>query len=157
MATIKFEDLTKDYFVTLDRGQLISLQSIIGEVLTEGAEAAKAKAKADALALFAAAGISLEEAFPELMWQGAGDAPKRGRKSRGDAAVKPSTDAAKARFRHPLEASLTWSGGRGRVPLWVADVKSKGINMADIELDENGNWLDEASAQVAHDLLKASS
>jgi DNA-binding protein H-NS len=43
---------------------------------------------------------------------------------------KAAKAAVAAKYAHPENASMTWSG-RGRAPKWIADLEAKGGNRAD--------------------------
>lgn len=41
-------------------------------------------------------------------------------------------EAAPARYRHPTDASITWSG-KGRVPNWIKEMRAAGNEPADLQ------------------------
>jgi DNA-binding protein H-NS len=46
---------------------------------------------------------------------------------------KAAKAAVAAKYAHPENASMTWSG-RGRAPKWIADLEAKGGNRADYSI-----------------------
>jgi len=93
----------------LSLDELLSLQHRAAAEVVNRQSAERDKAKQDILAI--AAKYGLEVRF------GAGSATnsKMAKTKRGSVAAK---------YRHPEDSSLTWTG-RGRSPIWVADWKIK--------------------------------
>jgi DNA-binding protein H-NS len=50
---------------------------------------------------------------------------------RGKAAARGSVPAVEAKYRHPQDPALTWSG-RGKRPQWVTDALGQGKTLADL-------------------------
>ncbi len=92
----------------LSVAELNKLLSDIPKEISRREKGEKARVRKELEALAAAQGYSLEELLGET-----GATAKR--------AGKPVT----AKYRHPNELSLTWSG-RGRQPRWVAEFLAKG-------------------------------
>lgn len=101
-------DLQALSFVEL-KDLLAQVQAEIGQ--REKAE--KAEAKSKILELAKAHGLSLDDLF----------------KQAESKAKKP----VEAKYRHPADASLTWSG-RGRKPLWVQEVLDQGKTLEELAI-----------------------
>ncbi|MBP4051729.1 H-NS histone family protein [Chromobacterium violaceum] len=86
----------------------IELKDLLAQVEAEIGQrekAEKAEAKSKILELAKAHGLSLDELFKQA-----------------ESKVKKPVEA---KYRHPADASLTWSG-RGRKPLWVQELLDQG-------------------------------
>jgi DNA-binding protein H-NS len=51
----------------------------------------------------------------------------------GGSKIKKFRQAPKAKYRHPENAEMTWSG-RGRRPKWISDAVEKGQNLEDFAI-----------------------
>lgn len=98
--------------------QLRALQRSVGAEIERRENAEKKKVIDEVLAFAKARGLKLEEVVLQK---------KRGRKaSPAKPQVAPRKRApAKVKYRHPEQASLTWTG-RGRQPKWVAEWMAAG-------------------------------
>ena len=92
----------------LSVAELNKLLSDIPKEIARREKGEKARVRKELEALAAAQGYSLEDLLSD-----AGATAKR--------AAKPVS----AKYRHPDEPSLTWSG-RGRQPKWIAEFLAKG-------------------------------
>lgn len=103
----------------LSLDELLSLQHRAAAEVETRQSAEKDKAKQEILAIASKYGI-------EVKFAGSSSAaPKAAKvKTRGTVAAK---------YRHPQNASLTWTG-RGRSPVWVAEWKAKNGSMAGITI-----------------------
>ncbi|OVE50423.1 H-NS family nucleoid-associated regulatory protein [Chromobacterium violaceum] len=101
-------DLQALSFVEL-KDLLAQVQAEIGQ--REKAE--KAEAKSKILELAKAHGLSLDELFKQA-----------------ETKVKKPVEA---KYRHPADASLTWSG-RGRKPLWVQELLDQGKTLEELAI-----------------------
>jgi len=52
---------------------------------------------------------------------------------RGKAAGRAAAPAVEAKYRHPEDAALTWSG-RGKRPQWVTEALAQGKTLADLAI-----------------------
>jgi DNA-binding protein H-NS len=94
----------------LSASELQQLKSEIEKELTD--RSSKLQAIEEVKKLAASKGLKLEELFAEM-----GTVKAKGKRELGPAPV---------RFRHPQDASMTWSG-RGKRPNWMKDALSKGL------------------------------
>lgn len=92
----------------LSLDELLSLQHRVAAEIENRQSAEKAKAQQEILSLASRYGI-------EVKFAGAA-APAK--------APKGKRSAVAAKYRHPDNSALTWTG-RGRSPIWVADWKAK--------------------------------
>jgi len=92
----------------LSLDDLLSLQKRVAAEIETRKSAEKAKAHQEILSLASKYGITVQIAGAS------GKALKAGKK----------TGSVAAKYRHPQDSSLTWTG-RGRSPVWVADWKAK--------------------------------
>jgi DNA-binding protein H-NS len=92
----------------LSVAELNKLLSDIPKEISRREKGEKARVRKELEALAAAQGYSLEELL--------GDA---------GATAKRASKPVAAKYRHPDEHSLTWSG-RGRQPKWIAEFLAKG-------------------------------
>lgn len=105
MNSIKMTELAK---LSLD--ELLSLQHRAAAEVETRQSAEKAKAQQEILALASKYGI-------EVKFSGnSASAPK--------SAAKGKRGVVAAKYRHPENSALTWTG-RGRSPVWVAEWKAK--------------------------------
>lgn len=88
--------------------ELLILQQRAATELETRQSVEREKAKQDILAIAAKYGL-------DVRFGGAAPAAKASKGKRSSVAAK---------YRHPQDASLTWTG-RGRSPVWVAEWKSK--------------------------------
>jgi DNA-binding protein H-NS len=59
-------------------------------------------------------------------------AAELGLKERGNgSSPKAGSSKAKPKYQNPTDPSQTWSGGRGRVPLWIKEHEVKGGSRED--------------------------
>ncbi|OQS11655.1 KorB protein [Chromobacterium violaceum] len=94
----------------------IELKDLLAQVEAEIGQrekAEKAEAKNKILELAKAHGLSLDELFKQA-----------------ESKVKKSVEA---KYRHPTDASLTWSG-RGRKPLWVQALLDQGKTLEELAI-----------------------
>ena len=89
--------------------ELLALQKRAAAEVETRQSAEKEKAKQEILALASKYGIELKFAGSSMT------SPKASKGKRGTVAAK---------YRHPENSTLTWTG-RGRSPLWVAEWKTK--------------------------------
>lgn len=101
----------------LSLDELLSLQHRAAAEVTARQSADKEKAKQEILALASKYGI-------EVKFAGSAAAPKAGKTKRGTVAAK---------YRHPENSALTWTG-RGRSPVWVAEWKAKHGSLAGVTI-----------------------
>lgn len=94
----------------LSASELQQLKSEIEKELNE--RSSKLQAIEEVKKLAASKGLKLEELLAEL-----GGSKPKGKRELGPAPI---------RFRHPKDASLTWSG-RGKRPNWMKDAMAKGF------------------------------
>lgn len=92
----------------LSLDDLLSLQKRVAAEIENRQTAEKAKAHQEILSLASKYGITVQIAGASSK------APKASKK----------TGTVAAKYRHPQDSSLTWTG-RGRSPVWVADWKAK--------------------------------
>lgn len=92
----------------LSLDDLLSLQKRVAAEIETRKSAEKAKAHQEILSLASKYGIAVQIAGA------GGKAAKAGKK----------TGTVAAKYRHPQDSSLTWTG-RGRSPVWVAEWKTK--------------------------------
>jgi DNA-binding protein H-NS len=92
----------------LSLDDLLALQQRAAAEVEVRQSAEKDKAKQEILAIASKYGI-------EVKFGGSTAAPK---------AAKGKRSTVAAKYRHPQDASLTWTG-RGRSPVWVSEWKSK--------------------------------
>lgn len=98
----------------LSSTELNALKADIDKELAD--RSSKMKAIEEVKKLAADKGIRLDDLIAEL----GGKAAPKGKRELGPAPI---------RFRHPHDASLTWSG-RGKRPNWMKDALAKGITEA---------------------------
>ncbi|HEX4842860.1 MAG TPA: H-NS histone family protein [Limnobacter sp.] len=96
----------------LSSAELQQLKSDIEKELSD--RSSKLQAIEEVKKLAASKGLKLEELLAEL---GGGLVKSKGKRELGPAPV---------RFRHPKDASLTWSG-RGKRPNWMKDAMAAGF------------------------------
>ena len=102
----------------LSLDELLSLQHRAAAEVTSRQSADKEKAKQEILAIASKYGI-------EVKFGGSSVAtPKAAKGKRGTVAAK---------YRHPENSALTWTG-RGRSPVWVAEWKTKHGSLAGITI-----------------------
>ncbi|TAJ55397.1 MAG: H-NS histone family protein [Nevskiaceae bacterium] len=89
--------------------ELLSLQQRVATEIDSRRSAEKAKAQQEILALASRYGLAVQFA--------GGSAATKAAKPKSSGTVAP-------KYRHPQDASLTWTG-RGRSPVWVAEWKTK--------------------------------
>ena len=94
----------------LSLDELLSLQHRAAAEVENRQSAEKDKAKQEILALASKYGIDVK-----FGGSNAASSPKAGKTKRGTVAAK---------YRHPSNSALTWTG-RGRSPVWVAEWKAK--------------------------------
>lgn len=105
----------------LSIAQLKELQAAIpGEIAKRQAEE-KQKLLDQMAALASSHGFSLEELLGN----------KNGSKKTG--ANKTAGKKVQAKYRHPTQSDVTWTG-RGRKPVWVADWISSGKSLEDLAI-----------------------
>ncbi len=102
----------------LSLDELLSLQHRAAAEVVARQSAEKEKAKQEILALANKYGIEIK------FVGGNTSAPKAAKTKRGSVAAK---------YRHPQDSSLTWTG-RGRSPVWVAEWKTKHGSLAGITI-----------------------
>ena len=93
----------------LSLDELLSLQHQLAAEIEGRQSAEKAKAQQEILSLASRYGI-------EVKFAGAAAAPAKAGKSKRRSVA--------AKYRHPENSALTWTG-RGRSPIWVADWKAQ--------------------------------
>lgn len=92
----------------------VELKDLLAQVQVEIGQrekAEKAEAKSKILELAKAHGLSLDDLFKQA-----------------ESKVKKPVEA---KYRHPSDASLTWSG-RGRKPLWVQELLDQGKTLEEL-------------------------
>ncbi|WP_225548044.1 H-NS histone family protein [Chromobacterium violaceum] len=92
------------------------LQDLLVQIqaeINQREKAEKAEAKSKILELAKAHGLSLDDLFKQAEGK----------------AKKP----VEAKYRHPADASLTWSG-RGRKPLWVQELLGQGKTLEQLAI-----------------------
>ena len=93
----------------LSLDELLSLQHRAAAEVANRQSAEKDQAKQDILAIASKYGLEVKFSSSSAA------SPKGAKAKRGSVAAK---------YRHPENSSLTWTG-RGRSPIWVAEWKSK--------------------------------
>lgn len=105
-------------------GELKKLQSAIEKEINGRQKQQRNKALEEIKTVAAKYGLKLTDVI------GNSAPPRKTRKATDKSAVKATgRSSAKAKlilFRHPDNAALTWSGGRGRRPQWVKDWEASG-------------------------------
>ncbi|MEW4336452.1 H-NS histone family protein [Chromobacterium vaccinii] len=94
----------------------IELKDLLAQVEAEIGQrekAEKVEAKSKILELAKAHGLSLDELFKQA-----------------ESKVKKPVEA---KYRHPADASLTWSG-RGRKPLWMQELLDQGKTLEELAI-----------------------
>lgn len=94
----------------------IELKDLLAQVEAEIGQrekAEKAEAKSKILELAKAHGLSLDDLFKQA-----------------ESKVKKPVEA---KYRHPADASLTWSG-RGRKPLWMQELLDQGKTLEELAI-----------------------
>ncbi|WP_299842663.1 H-NS histone family protein [uncultured Jannaschia sp.] len=110
MADIDLDSLSLD--------ELKALQKDVNKAVEEYDERRKKEARAEVEAKARELGFTLAE-----LVDGSGKAGKKGK------APQP------AKYRHPENASLTWSG-RGRQPGWIKDALANGTSLDELLIDQ---------------------
>ncbi|MEE9363077.1 MAG: H-NS histone family protein [Cellulophaga sp.] len=111
--TINIKELTLDKLKVLSLQDLLSFQKILDEAITVRTITEKAELLEKMNALASESGFTLDELI--------------GKNS------KQSKNSVKIKYRHPSNASLTWTG-RGRTPKWVNELIASGKNKEDFEV-----------------------
>ena len=113
MADIDLDSLTLD--------ELKALQKDVNKAVEDYDERRKQEARAEVEARARELGFSLAE-----LADGSGKGAKKTK------APQP------AKYRHPENASLTWSG-RGRQPGWIKDALENGTSLDELLIEANGS------------------
>lgn len=113
---------------TLSQAELQKLKNRIEKEIESRNKKQRGRAMTEIKSIVAKYGLKLEEVV--------GSKPAASPKSRKGGASKPANKTAKPAkkagailYRHPENAELTWSGGRGRPPQWIKDWKAAGRSL----------------------------
>ena len=107
---------------SLSLGELEKLKAKIEKEIDNRSRKQRGQALDEIKTIAAKFGLKLEDLVTN------GPAKKPGR-PKGAKVAKPAKKAAAARFRHPDNPALTWSGGRGRRPQWIKDWEASGRSL----------------------------
>ena len=113
---------------TLSHGELQKLKTRIEKEIESRSKKQRGRAMTEIKSIVAKYGLKLEEVISSN--------PAASPKARKGATRKPVNETARSAkkpsaivYRHPENAQLTWSGGRGRPPQWIKDWKAAGRSL----------------------------
>lgn len=113
---------------TLSHGELQKLKTRVEKEIESRNKKQRGQAMTEIKSIVAKYGLKLEEVISSK--------PAASPKARQGAPRKPANKTAKSAktpsailYRHPENAELTWSGGRGRPPQWIKDWKASGRSL----------------------------
>ena len=115
-------------YESMSRKELMALRANIDKAIAAVGDRDRRNALKAAEAAARDHGFTLDELMGLM-----GGSKARGRRAAGAANGNGSGPANAPRYRHPDDASQTWSG-RGRRPRWIHDAEATGRTLQDLEI-----------------------
>ena len=113
---------------TLSQSELQKLKTRIEKEIDGRNKKQRGQAMTEIKSIVAKYGLKLEEVISSK--SSASPKARKGATSKSaKKAAKPAKKAGAILYRHPENAQLTWSGGRGRPPQWIKDWKAAGRSL----------------------------